>query len=107
MEHSGTESDKAVSIPPDVVPATSTTTVEEPSISPPDTTASADHEAIGDASADVVDAVTTQQTQEPGEILNCIILEGPVRNLEFTILCGVFTWTPFYGVVCSFITIVL
>jgi len=66
MEHSGTESDKAVPNPPDVVPATSTTT---PSTSPPDAIPS-DHEATGDTTGDVVDtpAVTTQQTQEPGEI---------------------------------------
>ena len=90
MEHSGTESDKAVSIPPDVVPATTTTaTTEDTSppddgisppddgtspdedASPPDAIASADHVTTGETSADVADTPTvdTQQTKEPGQLL--------------------------------------
>jgi len=79
MKHSGTESDKAVSIPPDVVPSTTTTTTAitedtsppdegtsppDEDASPPDAIASADHVTTGETSA-----VDTQQTKEPGQLL--------------------------------------
>lgn len=71
MEHSGTESDKAVSMPPDIIAATAPTVTSEPDISSPtpaDT--SADHVTTEDTTTDAVDtpsAATNQPEEEPSK----------------------------------------
>ena len=72
MEHSGTESDKAVSMPPDIIATTAPTITGEPDVSssPPATT-SADHMTTEDTPTDEVDtpsAATNQQNEEPGKV---------------------------------------
>lgn len=71
MEHSGTESDKAVSMPPDIIATTAPTITDEPDVSPsPPPTVSADYVITEDTPTNAVDTptVATGEPTEPGKL---------------------------------------
>ena len=72
MEHSGTESDKAVSTQPDII-ATAAAVTGEPGISssPPPAAVSEDHVITEDTPTDAVDtpSVATNEPKEPSKFL--------------------------------------
>ena len=85
MEHSGTESDKAVSTQPDII-ATAAAVTGEPGISsspPPPATALEDHVITEDTPTDAVDtpSVATNQSTEPSKLLSMLYINFCTMSL--------------------------